>query len=232
MRSISPSGDDCERSLLRRAHRARCVVIAGAGVAFCSGGDWVEASEADEGYLERTFALTHEVVEALYTLPCPTIAMIHGATVGAGLELALACDFRLASESASLAVGFTSFAAPPEAISAAMLPRLLGLDQAKRWVFTGARWSGQQAMTNGLVSELLPDHRLRDETLALAAQLARGPTLAYAMGKKLMNDSYEHPVHDTIAGTYRDGIASQGTRDAAESMQAMIDRRTPEFTGD
>ena len=210
---------------------ARCVVVAGAGSAFCGGGDWVEASTADETYLERVYAITHEVILALYALPCPTIAMIHGATVGAGLELALACDFRFASTSAAFQVGFTKFAAPPEAISAAILPRLLGIERAKRFVFSGERWTGEQARGYGLVSEQFADDLLHAKTMEFAAELASGPTVAYAMGKALMNDSFERTVRDTVTATYHQGLASQKTADATEAMQAMLERRAPVFSG-
>ena len=210
---------------------ARCVVVAGAGSAFCGGGDWVEASTADETYLERVYTITHEVILALYALPCPTIAMIHGATVGAGLELALACDFRFASTSAAFDVGFTKFAAPPEAISAAILPRLLGIERAKRFVFSGERWTGEQARGYGLVSEQFADDLLHAKTMEFAAELASGPTVAYAMGKALMNDSFERTVRDTVTATYHQGLASQKTADAAEAMQAMLERRAPVFSG-
>ena len=148
-----------------------------------------------------------------------------------GLELALACDFRFAGESSFFDIGFTRFAAPPEAISAAMLPRLLGLEQAKRWVFTGERWTGEQAMAKGLVGTLFSDEELREETMAFASKLASGPTVAYGMGKKLMNQSYERSVEDTITATLHDGLASMKTRDAAEAIQAMVERREPNFSG-
>lgn len=214
-----------------REGHVRCVVLAGAGKAFCGGGDVSEAVDADDALFEKVYRLTHRAVEALYSLPSPTIAMVHGAAIGAGLELALACDFRFAGESSFFDIGYTRFAAPPEAISAAMLPRLLGLEQAKRWVFTGERWTGEQARTNGLVGALFPDERLREETLAFAADLARGPTLAYGMGKSLMNQSFDRSVEKTLAATLDAGLASMKSRDAAEAIQAMVERRDPVFTG-
>ena len=220
-----------EALVAAREQHARCVVLAGAGKAFSAGGDVSEADGADDALYERIYGLTHRAIEALYMLPCPTIAMIHGATIGAGLELALACDFRIAGESSFFDIGFTRFAAPPEAISAAMLPRLLGLEQAKRWVFTGERWTGEQAMAKGLVGTLFSDEELREETMAFASKLASGPTVAYGMGKKLMNQSYERSVEDTITATLHDGLASMKTRDAAEAIQAMIERREPNFSG-
>ena len=81
------------------------------------------------------------------------------------------------------------------------------------------------------MGELLPDERLRKEALAFAAQLASGPTAAYGMGKALMNESYERSVEDTIAATFHEGIASTKTKDAAEAIQARVERREPKFTG-
>ena len=224
---------ECLREELSRlrAEHARCLVITGAGVAFCGGGDWVEASTAGPQYLKHVYAITHEVVLSLYRLPCPTIAMIHGTTIGAGLELALACDFRFAGAAASFAVGFTRFAAPPEAISAAMLPRLLGPERAKRFVFGEERWNGEQAQRYGLVSELFEDDELQTQTMTFAEGLECGPTGALAMGKALMDESFEQSVEATIKATYEQGVASQQSEDAAEAMQAMVERRQPVFTG-
>lgn len=83
----------------------------------------------------------------------------------------------------------------------------------------------------GLVGTLIPDDQLKQETLAFAAGLAGGPTVAYAMAKTLMNQSYERSVKETLAATLRDGIASMKTRDAAEAILAMVERREPDFTG-
>jgi len=216
---------------LLRKESARCVVIKGAGGAFCAGGDVGEASTSDAHYIENIYKITHEVVLSLYTLPCPTIAMIHGATVGAGLELALACDFRFATDKAMFAVGFTRFAAPPEAISAVMLPRLVGLERAKQFVFGEERWTGEQAHGYGLISEQFKAHTLERETVAFATRLANGPTQAFAFGKALMNDSYEKTVGETIADTARLGLASQRSEDAKEAIDAFVERREPMFTG-
>ena len=214
-----------------RAARARCVVLRGSGVGFCGGGDWVEGSTADDTYVERIYAITHEVVLALYELPCPTIAMAHGATVGAGMELMLACDFRFASADADFQVGFTKFAAPPEAISAAMLPRLLGIDRAKHFVFTGEKWDAARAHLHGLVSEVFPEESFHSQTMAYAEELAKGPTLAYALGKAMMNENFECSVRDTVKKAYRDGLVSQSSNDAAEGMAAMVEWRPPLFAG-
>ena len=209
--------------------RVRCLVITGAGTAFCSGGDIVETGGDD--YLERIYTLTCAVVGALYELPCPTIAMINGAVVGAGLELALACDFRCAGNNAKFRVGFTSFAAPPEAISGVMLPRLLGIERAKRFVFTNALWNAEQAYEYGLVSEVFADDQLHVQTVNLASELGKGPTGALAMGKELMNKSFERSVQQTLSSAHELGVASQLSADAAEGVQAMVEKRQPVFTG-
>jgi 2-(1,2-epoxy-1,2-dihydrophenyl)acetyl-CoA isomerase len=218
---------------LTQAHedRIRCLVVGGGGVDFSAGADIREAVGQDASYTERFYELTIEAVRSLYTLPCPTIAMIQGNVLGAGIELALACDLRFAGVGAKFRVGFDRYAAPPEAISHIVLPRLLGIDRAKRFVFSGEVWSGEEAYRYGLATEVFPDEKLRAETLAFAQTVAAGPTLSFGVGKELMDRSFERSLEENIAAAHAAGLAAQKTEDNLEAMRALEEKRAPVFRG-
>src|SRR5262245_7883588 len=159
----------------------RCLVVTGSGKAFCAGADiaeWAEAEARGElatyGWTEQAHALIAELAE----FPAPTIALLNGAAAGAGLDLALACDFRFAAESARFACAYTRMGYSPDAGGTWLLPRLLGMEQAKRFVYTGEFWSAAEALSRGLVSEVHPAENLSEAAYAFAARLAAGPTVA------------------------------------------------------
>ena len=98
-------------------------------------------------------------------------------------------------------------------------------------MFAEERWNREQAQRYGLVSELFEDDELQTQTMTFAEGLARGPAGALAMGKALMDESFEQSVEETVKATYEQGVTSQQSEDAAEAMQAMMERREPGFTG-
>ena len=125
----------------------------------------------------------------LYTFPKPTIAMVNGHAVGAGLSLALACDIRIASDNAKLGTVFRNVGFSGDFGGSWFLPRLVGIEQARRLYFTGEVLDAHRARSIGLVSEVVPHDDLEKETMALASHLASGPTLAYARMKENLNRS-------------------------------------------
>jgi 2-(1,2-epoxy-1,2-dihydrophenyl)acetyl-CoA isomerase len=213
------------------ADQVRCLLIRGEGVDFTAGGDMKEAAGADASYNDRYHSLFVGVVRSLYTLPRPTIAMVQGNAVGAGLELALACDFRFVGTSAKFRVGYDKLAGPPEAIAHIVLPRLLGIDRAKRFVFTGERWSGEDAYRYGMATELFPDEKLGAETLTFAQTLAVGPTFSFGLGKELMDRSYERSLDENLDAVRAASQAAVKSEDYAEVVRAMEENRAPVFPG-
>ncbi len=150
--------DACERDPAVRA-----VVLGGSGRSFCAGADLAEWAAAEaRGELE-SYGWTeaaHALMGRLHALDKPTVAAVNGSAVGAGMDLALCCDFRIAAASARFKAGYTGMAYCPDAGASWHLPRLLGSEAAKRLLFLDEAWSAERALGAGLVGEVVADERL------------------------------------------------------------------------
>jgi 2-(1,2-epoxy-1,2-dihydrophenyl)acetyl-CoA isomerase len=213
------------------------VVLTGAGRAFCAGGDvkaMAEAREAEGVTLEeRAHALRKrmEVSRWLHELPKPTIAMVRGAAAGAGLSLALACDLRIAADSARFGTAFARVGYPGDFGGAFFLTALVGTAKARELYFTADLVDAAEAHRLGLVNRVVPDARLEDETMALAARLARGPRIAYRYMKRNLNAA----EHATLAEVLDLEAWHQSrcglTEDHREAARAFVEKREPVFRG-
>src|SRR5204863_1326124 len=169
------------------------VVLTGAGRAFCAGGDvkaMAEGREAEGVTLEeRAQALRArmEVSRWLHEMPKPTIAMVRGAAAGAGLSLALACDLRIAGDSARFGTAFARVGYSGDFGGSFFLTQLVGTAKARELYFTADLLDAPQALALGLVNRVIPDARLEEETLALATRLANGPRIALRYMKRNLN---------------------------------------------
>lgn len=230
-------------SLLKALHGAlaearrdsvRCLVLTGSGRGFCAGADiaeWAESESAaaqdDHDWVGEAQALIRDVAE----FPVPTIALLNGAAAGAGLDLALACDFRFAAESARFVCAYTRMAYNPDAGGTWLLPRLVGLEAAKRFAFTGEIWSASEALARGLVSEVHPADQLADAAYGFARRLAAGPTLAQIETKRLMDAAFDRSLAEQLAAERLAGERCGRSEDAREAMDAAVARRDPVFKG-
>ncbi len=213
----------------------RAVVLTGRGGAFCAGADVKEWSEttpesvaaAGTTWIDEALALVREI----HDLPKPTIAMIDGAAVGGGLDMALACDFRYASDRSKFICSYTNVGYSPDCGGTWLMPRVMGLEAAKRFAFTGALWNAQTALENRLVSHVSPQAELLSETLAFARQLAAGPTVAIGLAKKLMNASFTRSLAEQQIEEVAAGHICAATKDHAEGLAAANERRAPSFIG-
>ncbi|PYO23811.1 MAG: enoyl-CoA hydratase, partial [Candidatus Rokuibacteriota bacterium] len=166
------------------------VVLTGAGRGFCAGGDVKAMAEGRESIgttlEEKAQGLRSrmEVSRWLHEMPKPTIAMVRGAAAGAGLSLALACDLRVAGDSARFATAFARVGYSGDFGGSWFLTQLVGTAKARELYLTADIVDAQQALALGIVNRVVPDVRLEDETMALAARLARGPRIAYRYMKR------------------------------------------------
>ena len=203
----------------------RFVLLAGAGGTFTAGGDIA-------GFLERSswdVSRLADNVAAPERCRKPVIAALQGYVFGVGLELALACDFRLATADVQLALPEATIGMIPGSGGTQRLARLVGLGRAKDIVMRGRRVPAEEALALGLVTELADD--VDAAVSALCEELRRLSPLALAMAKRVLNLAYDGPLH---LGLEVEGLAYgllQGTHDFREGVDAFVNKRPPSFEG-
>jgi enoyl-CoA hydratase/carnithine racemase len=214
------------------------LLITGAGTAFCSGGD-VKGMGANTNPAKAAMSPDERIADlqerqrlltgALVAVRKPTIAALPGAAAGAGLAIAMACDIRIAAESAFLTTGYIRVALSGDYGIAWLLTRLVGTSRARELMFTGEKVDAKRAEAIGLVNRVVPDARLHDEAFALAKSVAEGPAVAL----RYMKDNLDEALAFDFA-TARDHeavrlIKSAGTADHREAVAAFIEKRKPVF---
>lgn len=224
------------RGALRAADTAavRCLVLTGTGKAFCAGADIAEWADAEASGELSSYPWTdemHALVAELAAFPKPTLALLNGAAAGAGLDLALACDFRFAADTARFVCAYTRMGYNPDAGGTWFLPRLVGLEAAKRFAFTGEIWSAAEALARGLVTEVHAAEVLESTGRSFATKLAAGPTVALVQTKRLMAESATRSLPDQLAEERRAADICGASADAKEALAAAVARRDPDFKG-
>jgi 2-(1,2-epoxy-1,2-dihydrophenyl)acetyl-CoA isomerase len=210
----------------------RCVVLTGAGGSFCTGHDITEMLAAQEGHvsyrehLEETY---NPLVLQIRRLEKPVIAALNGPVAGAGLGVALACDLRVAAETATLTVGFSRIGLVPDSAVSLLLPALIGLGRATELTFTNQPVTAAQALEWGLVNRVVPAEGLLAAASQFAQGLASGPVGAYGLTKRLFNRTILPDLEETLAyeGELQE-IASQGS-EHREGVRAFLEKRRPKF---
>ncbi len=210
----------------------RCVVMTGAGDAFCSGADLA----ADGGDGPRRHALQglnviHQTVSALYSIMVPVIAKVNGVAAGAGMNLALACDLIVASDQARFSEIFARRGLSMDFGGTWILPRLIGLHRAKELAFFADVIDAKQAEDFGIVNKVVPHGELDAFVDDWAGRLAAGPPIAVAMTKRLLT---LNASADFAAALEAEGMAQSlnfTTEDTKEAVKAFLEKRPPTFTG-
>lgn len=213
----------------------RAVLITGSGDVFLSGAD-VGKVTATVGEMSPTDwrdvrNLFQEQFWALYSMQKPTIAAINGAAVVTGIEVALSCDIRIASDQSRYRVGFRRMALMPTPIICYMLPHVIGPGRAKLMAFTDRFFDAAEAERMGLVDIVVPHDKMMDEAMSLAHELASGPTMMMASTKIAMNQSFN--LNFDVLRRQIDGMQYTLTRtdDYKEAMAAFRERREPNYKG-
>lgn len=214
----------------------RAVVIKGAGRAFSSGADLKDfsADTTPDGRPDVYKTLTeryHPIMVAIREMPKPVIASVNGAAVGIGCSLALCCDLIVAAESAYFLLAFVNIGLVPDGGSSLFVPTRVGMARATELSMLGERLPAEQALEWGLINRVVPDERLGEETAALAARLAAGPTRSYAGTKRQLNNWLYSRMPEQLeleAQIQREMSASE---DFLEGALAFVQKRRPGFAG-
>ncbi|MFD3273984.1 enoyl-CoA hydratase [Paenibacillus dendritiformis] len=211
----------------------RCIVVTGAGEkAFCAGADLKERAGMDMNQVRRTVSLIRQSINDVEALPQPLIAAVNGAAVGGGMELALACDIRIASETATFALTETSLGIIPGAGGTQRLPRLIGKGRAKELIFTARKIDAKEAWDMGLVEVVAPPESLLDKALEIAGQIVRNAPIAVAEAKFAIDKGCDADLSTGLAIEQNAYEVTIPTKDRLEGLQAFKDKRPPIFKGE
>jgi len=217
----------------------RCLIITGAGSAFSSGGnikhminkEGMFAGEAND-IRENYAKVIQRIPLALHNVNIPTIAAVNGPAVGAGCDLAMYCDMRIASHSASFAESFIRVGLIPGDGGAWILPRIAGFGRAAEMAFTGDAISAQQAFDWGMLNKIVNDDELMDEANALAQRIVKNPPQALRATKQLMRAGTTMPLDNLLQMSAAIQANLHQTQDHLEAVSALIEKRTPDFKGE
>ncbi|MCE7793697.1 enoyl-CoA hydratase-related protein [Salipaludibacillus sp. CUR1] len=210
----------------------RVLLITGAGEkVFCAGADLKERAQMSEEEVPEAVNQIRSTVQAVYDFPKPVICAVNGAAIGGGLELALACDLRIASENATFSLAETGLGIIPGAGGTQRLPRIIGVHKAKEMIFTGRRLSAQEALHERLLLRVTYRKELLDVGLDLAYEISTKGPLANRWAKHAINKGIESSLEEGL--TIEEDAYGQiiATEDRLEGLKAFKEKRSPVFKG-
>ena len=210
----------------------RVLIIEGAGPkAFCAGADLKERASLSETQVREFIFTIRNLFTFIEYLNKPVIAAVNGVALGGGTELALACDIRIASASATLGLTETRLAIIPGAGGTQRLPRLIGRGKAKELIFTGRRVEAQEALQIGLVNKVCPPENLLDECRAMAGMICEAGPIAVQQAKYAINYGLEADLPTGLAIESNAYWVTVPTADRLEGLAAFGEKRKPVYKG-
>ena len=214
----------------------RAIILTGAGRGFCSGGDVKAMNEAKERQatspiMDKIAPSRDLTVLAMRDAPKPVIAAINGPAAGAGMNLALACDIRIASSAARFGETFVKRGLHVDWGGTYFLPRIVGMAKACELIFTGDVIGAEEALALGIVSQVVAPEALVETVRALASKMAAGPPIAIRLAKRALYHNQECDLRAALEyETYAQNICRE-TEDAREGIRAFVEKRAPTFSG-
>jgi enoyl-CoA hydratase/carnithine racemase len=210
----------------------RAVILTGAGRAFCAG---LDLAEQRQPMTQPRIAEARELATVaplkVMRFPKPLIAAINGVAVGAGVDMTLPCDIRIASENARLALSFTRVGLIPEFGGTYMLPRIVGLSKALELVLTGRMLEAREAAEAGLVNKVVAADKLMEEAREMARMTAKSPPLALQLAKQALHAGVNSSFVEATQLEVLSEVACMNTADFKEAMKAFAEKRQAKFIG-
>jgi len=222
-------------SRLAEDESVRVVVLTGAGRAFCAGGDLGAIGQGRERNeverLEPILRSGMQMVLKMRTMPQPVVAAVNGAAAGAGMNLALAADIRIAAEEATFGQNFSRMGLFPDYGGIYFLPQLVGPSKAAEMFYTGEMSDAQTALRLGLVSRVVPASQLGAAAKELAQKIAQGPPIAVRAVKQALFGSEKEKLEQALELEVRQQIECFHSEDCGEGVRAFFEKRKPRFQG-
>jgi enoyl-CoA hydratase/carnithine racemase len=216
----------------------RCVILTGAGRAFCAGLDLRAQTQggglsigSSGGVTSTSLDLKNTPPTVLQEMETPTICALNGGAAGYGMDTALGCDIRIMGKSAKLAAAFCKRGLVPESGGTWYLPRLIGWSRAAELIFTGRTLSAEDSVAWGLASEVVADEELMPRAQAVAAEIAGNAPLAVRAAKRMMRMGLNEPFPEHVHHVYLQLLPLMRTEDVKEGMMAYMEKREPQFKG-
>ncbi|MFU2325060.1 enoyl-CoA hydratase/isomerase family protein [Pseudomonas sp. NFX98] len=218
--------------VVSRTPSVRVAIISGKGKAFCAGGDLAYLQDATPRKARVLIDPLHEAVELLTRLDIPVIACIHGVVAGAGVSLAVACDFVLAAEGTRFNLAYTGIGTSPDASASWHIPRLIGTHKSMELLLLSTPFDAIEALHIGLITQVHPVEQLEAACSQMARRLATAATRALAQTKRLIRSSTQHTLKEHLEAERAAFCACVETRDFSEGVNAFISKRIPSFRGE
>jgi 2-(1,2-epoxy-1,2-dihydrophenyl)acetyl-CoA isomerase len=220
---------------IARDGSVRVVILCGAGRAFCAGGDLAAIGKgreaSDPQQLEPLLRFGMQAVLNIRTMPQPVIAAVNGAAAGAGMNIALAADLRIAADDASFGQNFAKVGLFPDFGGTFFLPELVGPALAAELFYTGEMIDAQTALRIGAVNRIVPGAQLATEVRALAQKIAQSPPLAVQAVKRSLFGAHRQRLEAALEAEVQEQLKCYLSEDCAEGIRAFFEKRSPQFRG-
>ena len=210
----------------------RVVIITGAGEkAFCAGADLKERANKTDGELEEQRILFQEFFSLMYKFPNPIIAAVNGVAYGGGCEIALLCDFILASKNASFALPEVKRGLIPGLGGTQLMPRRIGIGKAKELIFTGRSIPADEAFGIGLINHVTENNKLIEKAVSIGKEIVENAPISVRESKKAINNGYNLPLEEAINIESKSYKTASHTKDRKEGIKAFAEKRKPKWAG-